>query len=371
MKRLKIGAISFEDNGVGWWRVIHPLKGMTLDGTDLLVEVRHTPFSGHFQVIEDVTDEDTFREMGEWADIIYSTAPKNHNQFSLLLAIKVAFKRKVVIDIDDYLSMLNYDHPNRAMYEREDVNNPAYIAYNSLKMADAVVTTNEFLKDAYSRFNKNVYINKNTMHPLDWDKLPKPRPHKKIRIGWAGAAGHLSDLKMVSRAMNDVRAKYKGKVEVCLFGDRNEEFKIDRYQKFVWVTEYLKTYKKQGFDIAIAPMVDSAYNRGKSNLRLLEAGVNRIPIVASPVGPYKDFPCLHAKTYDEWVKHLSRLVESPQLRRQVGDACRKEVENKYSLERESKNLYNFLVKLSKKKTRTATLDEYTTLQTSDHSDTII
>jgi len=43
------------------------------------------------------------------------------------------------------------------------------------------------------------------------------------------------------------------------------------------------------FDVGIAPIVNSSFNRGKSNLKILETGAHGIPAVASKVAPYARF----------------------------------------------------------------------------------
>ena len=357
-KPLRIFGISWEDNGVGWYRVIQPLKGLTLEDATYPVRVVHTPFSGQMWIIEHKMPEQDFYNAMIDSDIVYSTVPKNQEQMSYLVAARKGVKNKVVVDIDDYLSMLNYDHPNKFAFEMENPHNPAFIAYSALKMADMVTTTTDYLRDAYKMHNKNIFVNPNTMDIDLWDKLKPARDHKRIRIGWAGASGHIADLKMVAKAVNKIKEIYGNKVEIILFGDKNKQFKLDRHQPFVSIVDYHATYKKLGFDIAIAPMLDSAYNRGKSNLRLLEAGVNRIPVVASPVGPYKDFPCLYASEYEEWVKQLRKLVDHKIFREKLGNNARKEVEDKYSLKGNSSRLYNKLLQLNRKPYKNIKLDDF-------------
>ena len=61
-----------------------------------------------------------------------------------------------------------------------------------------------------------------------------------------------------------------------------------------------------------------------------------VPPVCSPVGMTTDIVQdgqngLLATTTDEWIERLSLLVENPDLRRQMGEAGRTTVEEKYSL----------------------------------------
>ena len=52
------------------------------------------------------------------------------------------------------------------------------------------------------------------------------------------------------------------------------------------VTEYGLLYDQ--FDIAIAPLEDNRFNRCKSNLKIIEAGMKGLPIFVQNIHPYID-----------------------------------------------------------------------------------
>ncbi|MCA9032387.1 MAG: glycosyltransferase, partial [Planctomycetaceae bacterium] len=62
-----------------------------------------------------------------------------------------------------------------------------------------------------------------------------------------------------------------------------------------------------------------------------------IPAVASPVGVNSHIVehgrnSFLARTDDEWTEYLGQLVESAELRKEIGTAARKTVAEKYSIE---------------------------------------
>ena len=100
-----------------------------------------------------------------------------------------------------------------------------------------------------------------------------------------------------------------------------------------WVApeDYPKFKAKLGFDIELAPLVDSNFNRAKSNLRWLEASALKIPVVASNVGPYKKTNALTCSTTEAWVTALGMLIKSSSRRQELGNTGYNLVKKDYNL----------------------------------------
>src|SRR5258705_12517965 len=89
-------------------------------------------------------------------------------------------------------------------------------------------------------------------------------------------------------------------------------------------------------DIGIMPLSDSEWAKGKCGLKGLQYMALGIPTIMSPVGVNTEIiedgvNGFLASGTNEWVNKLSRLIESEQLRRQLGIASCKTVEDKYSV----------------------------------------
>jgi glycosyltransferase involved in cell wall biosynthesis len=74
------------------------------------------------------------------------------------------------------------------------------------------------------------------------------------------------------------------------------------------------------FDVLLAPLCDNDFNNAKSDIKLLEAGIRRIPWVASPRAAYRAWGVggLFAEAPGEWQSALTRLAQDANLRRQLG-----------------------------------------------------
>jgi glycosyltransferase involved in cell wall biosynthesis len=90
-------------------------------------------------------------------------------------------------------------------------------------------------------------------------------------------------------------------------------------------------------DIGIMPLADNEWSKGKCGFKLIQYGALGIPSVTSPVGVNTDIiqdgvNGYLASTDEEWVEKLSLLIKNEDLRKQLGKAGRKTVEDQYSVE---------------------------------------
>ncbi len=110
--------------------------------------------------------------------------------------------------------------------------------------------------------------------------------------------------------------------ELAPFADRIERLEL------LPEGEYLRELAQ--CDISIAPLADVGFNRYKSQVKYLEAGLLGLAFVASGVvyGNYVQdgLTGFIARDPEQWRAALERLVTDPELRRQVGEAARADVQ---------------------------------------------
>jgi hypothetical protein len=90
-------------------------------------------------------------------------------------------------------------------------------------------------------------------------------------------------------------------------------------------------------DVGLMPLPDADWARGKCGMKALQYMAVGIPAAVSPVGVNKDIVThgvngLHARTDEEWVEGLYRLLSDAELRKRQGAAARRTVEEHYSAE---------------------------------------
>jgi glycosyltransferase involved in cell wall biosynthesis len=89
-------------------------------------------------------------------------------------------------------------------------------------------------------------------------------------------------------------------------------------------------------DIGIMPLPDDEWSKGKCGFKALQYMALEIPCLASPVGVNTTIiqhgvNGFHCQTEEDWLTCFDKLISNPDLRRQLGRAGRKTVEEHYSV----------------------------------------
>ena len=220
-----------------------------------------------------------------------------------------------------------------------------YFRYRSLqdllKTFTAITTTNKYIKDRYSQFNKNIFILPNSIDFSLFKPFPK-KENKQIRIGWTASDSHYSEIWMMKRIMRKVLTKYKDEVRFVLFGNLIEvsmEFKNDSYERHDFISLELYPIKQASLnlDIGLCPLDNIEFNRAKSQLKWSEYASLRVPSVCSKLEPYNcvedGVTGLLAKDEDEFFEKICALVEDAKLRKTIADNAYDKNYEDYNLEK--------------------------------------
>lgn len=289
-------------------------------------------------------------------DVLWLSSVYGEMNISAIFYWAQFHKKKVIMDIDD--NFLDLPESNE-MYSKFAPGKKERALFSaSLSLADVIVTSTEPLKARLQKhfkevhgIDKKIVVIPNMNQASDWDYPVKKRDDGKIIIGYAGSNSHQDDLMMVMPALAKILNKYPN-VYLEMMGSVPKEKVKDYFGKVGFTDDSLmkisltpatlmwKTYPehlaKQGYDIGIAPLVDSNFTRSKSHIKFMEYAMYEIPIVASRVYPYymeidgreiitdgeTGFLC---KNLDEWEDKLSRLIESKELREKIGKKAKEHV----------------------------------------------
>ena len=156
----------------------------------------------------------------------------------------------------------------------------------------------------------------------------------KLRVGWGGGIGHAGDLSI----LNEAFVALKDEVEWVFLG-MDPETPPGTHKSFMGATppeRYLPSLAALNVDLIVAPLEDNLFNRCKSNLRLLEAGICNYPVIASPVAPYHtDSPPVfaYAQTSEDWIKAIRDFKAlTPAQRTQHANALHQWVKSRYIMD---------------------------------------
>ena len=153
-------------------------------------------------------------------------------------------------------------------------------------------------------------------------------------IVWIGSPENLVYLEMMRPALARLTSRYptlKMRVICSRFPDW-PEVNIERID---W-SSATEAESLAAAHIGVMPLTDDEWARGKCAFKLLQYMAAALPCVASPVGANTEavidgFNGFHARTVDEWERHLEALIRSPELRASFGASGRAHVESRYAM----------------------------------------
>ncbi len=154
----------------------------------------------------------------------------------------------------------------------------------------------------------------------------------RVRIGWMGGMGHKGDLDLLTPAMRELSNKG---VDWVFFGQRPYCEVPVEFHGGVPPNDYLGYYASLRLDLALAPLEHSMFNECKSNLRMLEAGILGIPVIASRITPYleREPPVFaYAETPQEWLHKIQEFLVNREAAYNAGLALQKWVFKNYIID---------------------------------------
>ncbi len=338
--------------GIGYYRVIKPAQVLRkyFDIDVIGAEFRKWGIGG------DTTDATKFQRLEQY-DMIISKHLNSAVMASNLLATADYYKKKILVDVDDnYLAI----RPNNPAHKDYDIGEQGRYNLNAfLSLASGVTVSTLPLKKVFRKINKNINVLPNCNDLNDWPNVRKQFDDGKIRIGYAGALGHLDDLELIIEPIAYILAKYPN-VVFETFGLWPQEAmemvnKMNGYCKkdvskqvrlgegtMAW-QGYPELLSSCGWDIGICPLVNDTFNEGKSHIKWLEYASVYATTVASPVYPYKEdiygvktiqdgVTGFFAEGREQWFERLDTLIKDKDLRYSVATNAHEYIKNYWQYE---------------------------------------
>jgi len=395
MSKINVLIVSLDNDGVGYFRMNSPYLSLN----DPNINIKFLSSSDFYFRF----DENTLKE---YQIIIYhKDIPFRTNEEVLNFNnIIKKYNIKLIFDIDDHW-VLNSSHIN---YKNWKIGNSMEKTINHIKNADYVTTTTPIFADDIKEYNKNVLVVENSINHNEYQWIPKKIESDKVRFIWGGGITHRPDLMLLQESFKRLNKDIisKSQVYMCGFDLRvrtkqgifkddpsrnmwtqfesiftnnwrliynndyrkwlnthddngrlnygyNEEFKNEFYQRrwtkpiFTYGTMYNEA------DVALAPLKSGTkFNSAKSQLKVLEAGAHKCPIIASNYGPYtldvKDG--VHGFLIDEndkmgWVEKMKYFIDNPNAVKEMGLALNDLILEKYTLDKINKKRIDLIKSL--------------------------
>jgi glycosyltransferase involved in cell wall biosynthesis len=400
MSKIKILAIPPDTYGVGKYRILDPFKYIGDNYSDEF----------HVDIITNVEQNDEFFKNYDIV-VFHSFIHQSSHEDNIERIKKLKSQGiKVIMDIDDYWSA-DQRHP---LYHQIKANELPRKKVELMKASDYVTCTTEYFANTIRTKVgvKNVLVFPNAVNPNESQFQPKPTKSDKIRFGWLGGSTHLHDIELLKSGISVINSNYDNvQFVLCGFDLRGnvteinqetnerrvrpikpmetvwykyEQIFTDNYKSVddlyrlnlhnfsesnfdasnkkyvrVWtqpVGKYALNYNL--FDVSLAPLHPSDFNSNKSQLKVIEAGFHKKPIIASETLPYtidltsafdggkfndKGNGLLVSpnRNHKQWTQHMKRLIENPNMIEDLGNRLYETVKDKYSLVTVSENRTQF------------------------------
>ncbi len=203
---------------------------------------------------------------------------------------------------------------------------------------------NKYLADFAKKYNQNIVINPTT---IDTDNVHNPcltqertnNEERKVVIGWTGTHSTLQYLSKLIPVLEKLENNYD--FQFLVIANKNPNYTLKSFKYIPW-NKRTEIEDLMKIDIGVMPLTDDEWSRGKCGFKLLQYMALEKPVLASPVGVNKrivedgvnGFLC---REPDDWLKHITRLIEDARLREHLGKKGRVKVVNYYSVRSNSDN----------------------------------
>lgn len=401
MSKIRVLAIPSDEHGVGKFRMFDPYNFIKNNYEDEFT----------VDVIINIPNSDLFFKNYDVVAFHSSIHRTNHEDNIRRIKWLQKLGIKVIMDIDDYWSV-DQRHPMFQQISKNEINKKKI---ELLQLVNYVTTTTPiFAKSIKDKLQvKNVFVFPNAVNPDEPQFQSNKTQSDRLRFGWLGGSSHLYDIELMRDGIAKILSNYQDKVQFVLCGfdtrgmiyyydkvtkknsqrpikpeetvwfkyenmfTRNYSVIDDDYKKFLmefrdvpydinkpyirrWtrdINSYANNYNH--FDVSLAPLVDTLFNNNKSELKIIESGFHKKPVIASDVAPYNtilvnafnqgsfvdkgnSFLVSPSKNHKLWDQHMKKLIESPNLVEDLGNRLYETVKDKYSLKNVCKDRVDFL-----------------------------
>ena len=202
--------------------------------------------------------------------------------------------------------------------------------------SDLVMAGNPYLSDYAQRGGARQVETVPTIVDLDaYQVRSDATDGDKLRVGWIGTPQTWQALAHPIHKVLDTLLEKQGALFRAVGAGLDADTK-GTLEILPW-TEATEVALIQSMDIGVMPLPDTPWARGKCGYKLIQYMACGLPVVASPVGVNRDIVehgvnGFLAESDDEWRAAIKKLLNDPDLRRRMGAAGRKKVEEQYSLQ---------------------------------------
>jgi glycosyltransferase involved in cell wall biosynthesis len=237
----------------------------------------------------------------------------------------------IVFDFDDSIWLNDTSDGNKNLSWLKKPEKTSEIC----SIASIVTVGNEYLANYAAQYNKKVFVLPTTINTNYHKQSANNKKGESICIGWTGTTTTLKHYEEAIPVLLRLKEKYQNKIYFKVIVNSeiwNREIDV----KLVKWSGENEIEELSEFDIGIMPLPNDEWSRGKCGFKGLQCMALGIPVIMSPVGVNNQIIVsgqngFLAEDENQWFDTLCNLIENAELRQKTGEAGRKTVEKKYSV----------------------------------------
>jgi glycosyltransferase involved in cell wall biosynthesis len=323
---MRILSLNNDDSAITFYRIRTPLLELAKHGHEVRLPLpapshRNTgPASTAQHASRLPTDEDL-----DWADVIVGRQ-LSHPDVVPLWDRWAAFA-PLVYETDDDLFAVDTTNPALTAYLYPGVTDAMR---HMIQTASLVTVTTPRLADRMRDEGARLchvlpnYIDQSVIERPDRMYGIRTFGEVPLTVGWAGSTSHVGDWMACGKPIREWLLSHP-EVDFHLVGTDYRPL-LEVPARWTDWAEPVDYYKNLDFDIGLAPLASTDFNRSKSPVKALEYAARGIPVVASAETAYDSF-IDHGVTgflvedQSDWLAYLEWLLVDPKTRRSMGEAA--------------------------------------------------
>ncbi len=340
---MKILMLHRQPSSVSYYRTFLPAKALRKAGHD--VTTYDTPYRKSLQPTPNEWAKDTINKY----DVIIIDRAIVREDISLFAGVRhysELMGTRIICDFDDDFTNVPWWNTSKGRYEPGQESREAGLM--QLRLSEMTTVTSKSLSKTFKKKTHNISVAPNAIDPEDWIDLPTNPDRDKdeaLYILYGGASGHFGDLDEARLGIEPVIKNPPVPIRLVCFGalpawlhTLAQEYP-ERVITLPWIPfkDYPQTIAWGKFSLAIAPLADHIFNEAKSNIKWLEAGIQKIPFLCSDIGPYKEIPKGCAIKVDntpvQWAEALRNLLTDSALRGRIAKKAYKEIMKNHTVDK--------------------------------------
>lgn len=282
-------------------------------------------------------------------DIVFVTLWVTPIGLPIMENLFALFSKRLVYDIDDLIFLGHSSTANKIIAWIKGKRKMITL----MKRAQHVITCTPVLDRFVRQYNPHTTDISSTINTDTYVPVNPYTNDKKIVLGWSGSHSTAKYLYLLEPVLKKLKEKYD--FTLLVMGDANFKIEGIEVEALAW-SEPIEIPTLQRMDIGLYPLPDEPWVYGKSGLKALQYMALGIPTVAEKLGEdHANHRVIEhgisgflAHTQEEWITHLTQLIENPELRRKIGTEARKRVEKYYSIHANKDTYLNILNEVMKK-----------------------